>query len=378
MAAATADDGFVLVVSLRKLDATTTLFFAHAARLAPQALRLVEFGESGLATLLSRASAVIFVRGLFEFGGLPAYAKALGIPTYYFIDDNFMVLRQQGGPNARYVGSYSIENVRAALRGFAGVLVASRPLMEYFSAQQLHARLILYPPVMMERLPPSGARRDIRIAFFGGEHLREPFAGMVLPAIRRLAREKPLTLVAVGLAAPIEHSEGLNILQHPYDESYSRGIATLHRDGVDVFVHLVDAALANSSYKNPHALISACGLDAVPAVSDQAPYDHYCAAHDAHCSSDSEASWFASLSALVHDEALRVTLRAGVKEYCAANFGGATNRAVVDDMLARHHRPGAAAKVSRRVRLSGFVFAQLVQRTWRRFASGAMASREAA
>lgn len=359
-------DHYVLVVSQAKADATTTLFFENARRILEGRLRIAELGEAGLPALLSSAAAVIFVRGLFEFRGLPALAQALGIPTYYFIDDNFIVVREQGGANARFVRGYSEDRVRTALRNFAGVLVASSPLMEDFSARRLHSTLVLYPPVMDRALPAGRRQPGIRIAFFGGEHLREPFSRLVLPAIRRLAREHPVTLVAVGLQDDIAPSEGLNIVQQPYDRSYARGIETLHRDGVDVFVHLVDASLANSVYKNPHALISACVLEAVPAVSDRAPYDSYCSARDTMCSADSEASWFASLSALVKDVGLRATLRNRLREYCAVTFSGAANRGVLDSMLAKHRRPSVGVALVRHILISGFLLVHLAERAWRR------------
>jgi len=83
---------FVLVVSLQPLDATTSLFFGHLLDQRASPLRVTQYGGRHCAALLSRASAVIFVRGLFECAELAGCARMLGIPTYYFLDDNFMVL----------------------------------------------------------------------------------------------------------------------------------------------------------------------------------------------------------------------------------------------------------------------------------------------
>jgi hypothetical protein len=360
--------GFVLVVALQKLDATTTLFFGHARRLAPCAIRIVEFGEPALSSLMSSAAAVIFVRGLFEFGGLPAFAQRLGIPTYYFVDDNFIVLREQGGRNARFVALYSAQRVRDALRGFAGVLLSSPPLIEYFSSHQLHRHLLLYPPVIGECAHEKDRQPGLRLAFFGGEHLHELFSRIVLPAVRRLACERPVTLVAMGFASEIPSSSGLTVIHSEYDESYARGIETLRRHGVNVLIHLVDASQANSAYKNPHALISALALDAVPVVSDRAPYDAYCATRNVMCCSDSEMSWFAALSSLAHEESRQADLRVGLRRYCEAHFDGAINRTVINGILSANRRSGFGLAIVRRVLIAGFLLSQFAGRGWRRLA----------
>ncbi len=152
--------GYALVVSLQPLDAPTTLFFGHLLRVWPDAVRVVLYGRDDIAGPLSAASAVVLVRGLFEFAGVTRCARALRIPLYYFLDDNFIVLRAQGGIEAAFVARYSAEAVRTALRGFAGVLLATPALVDHFAAERLHPRLFLYPPIAgLEGLQGSAPRR---------------------------------------------------------------------------------------------------------------------------------------------------------------------------------------------------------------------------
>ena len=326
---------FVLVVSLQPMDASTSLFFGHLTRLMPESIRVVQYGKDDVARSLAEAAAVVFVRGLFEFSNLARCARALRVPLYYFIDDNFIVLREQGGIGGQFVTRYLAADVREALRDFAGVLLATPALVSYFAEQQLHPHLVLFPPVMDAETPPAprADKPEVTVAFFGGQHLHRHLLDIVVPAVRRLALQQPVRLLAVGLPESIPASAGLVVSQQPYDESYGRGLRALATEGVDVFVHPVARGMANNAFKNPHALISAHALGAVPVVSKAPPYDALGPAGVALMCEDNEASWLNALTQTVTDDSLRSRLGARLAAYCAEHFSGAANRAVVETML---------------------------------------------
>ncbi len=341
---------FVLVVSLQPLDATTTLFFGHLQRRMPDAIRVVQYGTDDVAASLGEAAAVVLVRGLFEFGDVARCARALRIPLYYFLDDNFIVLRDQGGAGAEFVTRYLAGDVRAALRDFAGVLLATPSLVSYFSEQRLHPHLFLFPPVMdAEALAaPRAAGPAVTVAFFGGRHLHRQLLDVIVPAVRRLAVQRPVRLLAAGVPDSIPASEGLVVSQQAYDESYTRGLRALAAEGVDVLVHPAAAGMANNVYKNPHALISARALAAIPIVSNAPPYDAVGLDGVALTCEDSEASWFNALTQAVTDDTLRAKLGARLATYCDEHFSGSPNRAVVETMLVGYTPRGWAQTVWRR------------------------------
>ncbi len=334
-------DGFVLVVSLQAVDATTTLCFGQRLGIGAEQLRVVEYGSREVAGLLGRASAVIVVRGLFELADVVTCARALRIPLYYFLDDNFIVLRDHGGVEAAFVAHYSLENVRTALRGFAGVLLATPVLVEYFAERRLHPRLLLFPPVADSHPPAtlSGPRARLHVAFFGGQHLHGMFLSTIVPAIRRLACERPVTLLVAGIPEPIPSSEGLVVTHLAYDADYSRGITALAAEGVDLLLHPVAPGLANNIFKNPHAVISAHALGAVPIVSDAPPYDGLKAEGVALFCDNTEASWHQALLQAATDQRRAASIRASVDSYCANRFSGETNRTVVARLLREHQPP---------------------------------------
>jgi hypothetical protein len=358
------ESGFALVVSLHPADATTTLFFGNLLGANRAPIQVAQLGERNCLNLLSKASAVIFVRGLFECASLASYARALGIPTYYFLDDNFMVLREQGGRDAEFVGEYSIDAVRTALAGYDGVLLSSATLVSYFKTHALHSQLMLFPPVAEQPAPAPARGAGMRVAFFGGRHLHETFVEVVLPAVRRLAQRQPLTLIGVGLAARLDPSAGLTIVEEPYHASYREGLTRLARHGVDVLVHPSAAGMANNAYKNPHALISANMLGAVPVVSNVAPYADLCGQQVAICCDDSEESWYSGLATAASDQA--GAIRARLHAYCATQFSGGANRDVLNDLVRRHAPPTPAATVVRLAVLQSYPLRRLAERISRR------------
>ena len=254
-------------------DASTTIFFGHLLDVAPDMIRVVQHGDAGLPAALAAAGAVVCVRALFELDEVRA-ALVAQLPLYYFLDDNFVVLNEQGGAGMRWLRRYSEGNVRSALQRFTGVLVATQPLDTFFAERQLHPRRILFPPVKSVSAIQSAPspRSRLHIGFFGGAHLNQLLLNSIVPAVERLARQRPVTLITLGVPA-IQPSGGMQVVQHPYDLSYERGLATLRAFGVDLLAHPSAAALPNNAYKNPHALLTAHALGAVPIVSDGSAAD---------------------------------------------------------------------------------------------------------
>lgn len=333
--------GYVLVVSLHPQDVFTTLFFTNGFG-QPHPIRVVQYRHGDMGAALAGASAVILVRGLFEFADLAACAKAMQVPAFYFVDDNFMVLRDLPGVHSRFVERYSVENVRDALRGFTGVLLSSPALLSYFAANRLHPQLHWFPP--MEGPPVAVTRpaedTGVRIAFFGGQHLHAMFNEMVLPAIRRLATDVPVSLTAIGAPAGMANSPGLSLKARPYEPEYRRAVTAMRAEGIDILVHPGLAGFENNQFKNPHALITANALGAVPVVSMVPPYEALASEGVALFCEASEGSWYAALRQAA-TAAGRVPVLERLARYCATHFDGHQNHGVMATLLAQHRPPSS-------------------------------------
>lgn len=328
---------YVVVASLLKQDAMCALFFSNLRR-AP--LRIVQFGRDPLAAPLSGASALIVIRGLFEFGNLIRCARRLGIPRYYFLDDNFMLIREEAEQYGSSYDLYTNDRVRATLADFSGVLLATESLISYFRDYELHPRLCYYPPVSGSRLTlPADAARPLSVAFFGGAHRRGPFLNLVYPALRRLAANRPVRLIAAGIeGGAMPKAPNLEVLCLPYNPSYESALRAVADVGVDILVHPSDNS-ANNIFKNPHVLINARAIGATPIFSDTAPYDSVAAEGISLTAAASEEAWFRALSTLADDAGLRASIYRRLASYCETHFGGHRNREVIDRMLAAHPQP---------------------------------------
>lgn len=350
----TAVSPYVLVSSLIPNDATTTLFFGNLARRAPIQIASCFMGgakrrlmsataTSRLARELAGASAVIVVRGLFEFDSLAVCAGWLNVPRYYFADDNFMVLRDEAGvADARWFKDYSIERVRRALTGYAGVLLATPSLVDYFREHRLHDRTILFPPVTQSArrdTPSRPAGSAVSVAFFGGLHRREPFLGFVYPAVRRLARERAVRLVVAGIdRRDLAADSGLSIEVLDYNRSYLDGLRAMSARGIDVLAH-PGSFHPHNVYKNTHVIINADALGAVPVFSAGPPYDAIADEGIALVCENSETAWHSALSRVTADGALRESMRSRLAAYCAVHFNGSANLGVISTMLREHPAP---------------------------------------
>ncbi|MGD0898815.1 MAG: glycosyltransferase family 2 protein [Thermoguttaceae bacterium] len=92
------------------------------------------------------ASAVVFTSSAPAMAPWIDYAERIGVPCYCFLDDDFLAPNGQasGRPQPRRC---SADALRERLRGFAGVLLSSRRLIDYFREEQLHSNLLYYPPL---------------------------------------------------------------------------------------------------------------------------------------------------------------------------------------------------------------------------------------
>lgn len=357
---------YVLVATVARDDATTTLFFGHLrnrvpvriAESVPRSMRqLVQSFKSELAIApqLAGASALVINRGLFEFRSLAGCARDAAIPCYYFIDDNFIVLSGEGNADVRTVGSYTTDNVRRALQEFDGVLCATDSLRAYFLDHRLHPQVFLYPPVAFASDPaPRRSRERLHVGFFGGAHRREPFMRLVLPAIEQLAALRPVTLFAAGVDIPQRAGNGLEIVLLPYDRRYSAAIDAMAKNEIDILVHPTSIT-DNNLYKNPHVLINARALGAAPVFSDAPPYDALGNGDVCLLTRDTTADWFEALSRL-DDADLRSAMAARIDAFCDRHFSGDLNVRCLAGLLAARREDNHPSVRSLRWRLArGFV-----------------------
>ena len=350
-----APGGHLLILSFQRKHASTSLFFEGLGPLRRR-VHVVEHGGPRVVEDLPKARALIVVRGLFEAEDVVGLAQSMGVPCYYLCDDNFIVARDEPLMYGTGFRRYAEENVRAALAGFEGVLLASRDLVEFFRERHLHDRLTYFPPIAPPAPPLDGHPRvgAVRIAFFGGVHRHETFRACVLPALRRVARTEAIELVVVGMPERSLPGDGeLKVVPLPYEPRYRAAVGRLARLRPDVLVH-PSAATGLNRFKNLNVLMNAAAVGAAPVLSDTPPYDRVRVDNVAVLCANDEESWYAGLLRVVRDRVMREGLADRVREYTRSQFSGSVNRQILAGLLEAHARPDDDAIHRRRLRALRF------------------------
>ena len=335
-----------LLVATRYPSASVALYFDHLPDPLRRRVRIAYPGMHAEEEMIG-ATAIVFVRDLLAMQPWIDHAQRLQIPCYYFLDDNFLLLGGRASSCPEFRG-YTDDALRERLRGFAGVLLSSRGLLDYFRQKQLHGNLLYYPPIAARPAwrdsppAPRKPRGTTRIAFFGGHHRVPAFQEQVLPAITRLAGERPVELFAAGMVEEdLAAAAGLKTTCFPFELSYDIALARLAACEIDLLVH-PNSRTANNEYKTLNVLISAWAMGAVPVLSDGAPYAELRGQDVAVLCGPDPAAWHEALRRHADDGPSRQSLQRNLDAYCRRHYGGAANVAAIETLLGSHPAAGPA------------------------------------
>lgn len=293
------------------------------------------------------ASAVIISRHLFspEMNRWVEVARNLGVPHYYYLDDNFMILTEEI-PELR---EYTKEKMKIELASFSGVLVSSQKLADFFLENNIHSKIHVFPPVVPHQkwldssIAPQKPLGVTRIGFMGGTHRHKNFLDFVLPAILRLANEHKIELIIGGdIEIPSNDFPQLKIYQFPFDMSYRLSLGRMQSANIDILIH-AGSNTRNNPYKTSNVLLNASVLGAFPLLSNQPPYE------DAEelglgllCEADNSNDWYENLSKVVSDTELNIRVNRNLQQYVAENYSGSQNLEVLKNIRKEIHMPGSS------------------------------------
>ena len=268
----------VLVVT-RDFSASTMLCFSYLPLDPSYQVRIVMPGTWSIGEL-SRASCLIIVREFKFFSIWVAAAKSLGIPIYYFLDDNFTELQAK-----EVLGldeDFSISALKDRLTSFSGVLLSSRNLLAYFEDNVIHHNLLYFPPSYCGQQAVTTDNKndefDISIAIAGGSHRHASLQNLLFPALVQLARKgKKIHLIIGGMdqktldAVGFEKHSHLVVTCLPWEIDWKRAILSLALYNPDVLVHPYSNT-TNNAYKTLNCALTAHLLNAVLIVPNSPPY----------------------------------------------------------------------------------------------------------
>ncbi|WP_426397417.1 glycosyltransferase [Ralstonia sp. R-29] len=343
----TPGDGYILVITMH-YNASTYLYFDMLPPDVAKRVRIVAANGGYGVEELARASCVIFVRGIKSFQTWIDAARAMKVPTYYFLDDNFPLLVKAGEFESSDE-DFRLPQFRKDLKRFDGILLSSKPLLEYFEKEMLHDHLYYFPVSYYdqrslfidyhEEKRPS----ELVIACATGSHRAKGLWEVVFPAVQKLAKDGQ----NVHLVAPKPNEEEYNALLEdlprnfrvtllPFEADYLFAMRRFARYSPDLLLHAPSETI-NNAYKTLHPLMSALIMNAVPMLPDTKPYDQILDCGNAVFVHDAAnpISWYNALVTELKDEAALERIRQKNVEYCAENFSGKTNAAVLDAILSK-------------------------------------------
>ncbi|WP_250479414.1 MULTISPECIES: glycosyltransferase [unclassified Caballeronia] len=277
-----ADEGYVLVVSIQ-YDATAALYFDMLPAPLGRRVRIVPNDPQRYLNALARASALVVLRAVRAFQPWTDAAKAMGIPSYYFLDDN-MPLLQQIGEASMNGEDFAKKPFQADLQRFDGVLLSSQPLLESFREQKFHEHLHLFPVACgigeeeRGRIRQNAHKQDdeIVIAFIGGLARSKVVWELIIPCLERLSKEGArIHFIAPGLNTDADTlnrlPRSLRVTLLPWDPGYPYVVRRFARFKPD-FMVLGSSETPNNPFKTRHPLLTACLIDAVAVIPNLPPY----------------------------------------------------------------------------------------------------------
>ncbi|MCA0404369.1 MAG: glycosyltransferase family 2 protein [Proteobacteria bacterium] len=281
---------------------------------------------------LLNMDAVIFNRHLQPHLNTIDYLSQMGIESYYFIDDNFLVLEKENSDPW-----YTKNNLKEALKSFKAVLVSTETLKEYFIKEKIHQNVIYFPPVINKSLASLNTKEiakkeEVTIAILGGAFRQGGFFECIYPALNRLAQSKKIKLlVRKGFCqTPVDCL--FEIEEFSFEENYNQFINGLKQKNIDIIIHPY-AYTANASYKTNSILLSAYYLDANIIVFDEPAFKKLDEKQGILKAKNEIESVIKCIESLFSSN-LSLNLKENLNVFCNENFSAKNNINVLRDLTA--------------------------------------------
>jgi hypothetical protein len=333
-----------LILIYGQLDASTSLYFDGLPDDIAARIRFLRPGDifSDLPWLAS-ASLVIVVRGFEQMAlsGCAALLTEIGVPYAWFIDDDFVTLREEE-PRFHF---YTQERVNAFLANAAALIVTTESLAAKFSA--LAAVTLRWPCVYdraLAKAAPSSPGGAFRVGAFGGAFRRESFKRDIVPALAALRERLPVkTYAANGIAHGLRKTDAEPILFEAEFRSFVHRWRALE-------LHAITHPYGdteNISGKGMASLLVAAYLGAVPIAGAEPAYACVGENEGVLKAGPSAQDWSACLARLA-DSAEREQLYRRLDLFCRTAFDPERARAPFEALM-RLAAPGGPVQASIRL-----------------------------
>ena len=200
----------------------------------------------------------------------------LGIPCFYFTDDNFDVLAEEY--NIAWMIEESNNWNKARLEKFEGIIVTSENLYSYFVEKyDIATEKMYYLPCMpAERMIQYNAMSDtcIKFAYLGGQWRNESFINEFLPVLKDLSKYYHVELIICDDEnLQINDFANIDIIRIKRRLNLSELLREVRAYSPNFLIHS-GYSQKNDIYKNVNALFNALCIGAVLITNDIMPYNN--------------------------------------------------------------------------------------------------------
>ncbi len=329
-------------VSAVGFNATTALSFEPFAGYSERYIFKYGVGARWSMTndILMQADVVILVRDTSNLDQHKRLCKKLGIPCYLYNDDNFIELARSNKRDAvlrNLSATYCTEN----LNTYSGIIVSTKALKDYYEDRMVTVPIYVMEPCAAypDKLARNvcGSSESITVAYMGGGFRDKVFRTTVMPALKALAKERPVRLVCPDRTGLANYKEDRDIEVIGIQPSLSLDL-TLQRFSKYKPQYLIHCGpdIENNRYKTLNALMNATRLGAVLLASNVPPFRAPAEEEGAClCVENTPKAWFEALSDLASDEKRAAEIFSRAYQYCNAHLCCQNALAVLEEVLAK-------------------------------------------
>lgn len=257
------------------------------------------------------SDAVLCIRDVLKGYRSMEFKNEFNIPTYYYIDDNFIAITEENGFSAEknrdiFLASNMLKSTK--MNRFESIIVSTENLKEDFENRYIHNNINVLPPIIdIEKTRTLNIiNNQVNIAFIGGKFRENIFISKILPAIMEVSKKIQINLICTESLkekidiAKLKHKDNLQIDTLDTNSCYQQFMLEVEKYNVNILIHSGEDN-TNNKYKTKNALINAVKIGAILITSDVDPYRE---CDEIITSKNTVSDWYYALDSLIFNKEL--------------------------------------------------------------------------
>jgi len=336
---------FVIVCDV--LDATINVSFFRYAQISDSIIFRFENIFSLIKETIIYTDAFIFMRRIRDYQNIIEICEKEKIPYYYYIDDNFIVLNEDiekleinvSKKEKQEIKKFSKETKNLKFYNFKKVFCSTEMLKNFLIENEIYSNIEVLNPIIdfNNVFKYESTKKNISIAFMGGDFRSKVLKEIILPAIIRLSNEIQITFCypknkSLNLKKMFGGNEKVKFIEVEKSLSLSRILRKFEKNNVDILIHCGEE-MGNNKYKTENSLLNAVQLGAVLLTSNIEPYKTIFNSKEEYIRvENSVEKWYLKLKEIAQNKEMRKELYIKAYDYCKLNYSGKNEKEILYDV----------------------------------------------